>query len=170
MKVVDRAPALHGDGTNKSSCIPTSKYLFDLYNRVLFFISGLADVHPHLVAAKLPPLPPPFTSKLMCEALGEVQGRIISDIEEGEGGVLFEAPAAPGAGGQPKPQLARGLVRPTLKANARIRITHLPPMSDLCKPNISSIRGTDLGALIQIQVQIMCGSLGAHRFNQGRPG
>ncbi|CAM9883337.1 unnamed protein product, partial [Sphacelaria rigidula] len=42
----------------------------------------------------------------------------------------------------------------TVKANAHVRITHLPPLSDLCKPNISSIRGTDLGSLIQIQVSI----------------
>lgn len=44
-------------------------------------------------------------------------------------------------------------VKLTVKANAHIRITHLPPLSDLCKPNISSIRGNDLGALIQIQVR-----------------
>lgn len=86
----------------------------------------------------------------MCEALGEVQSRIISDIEEGQGSVIVSE--APAADGELKPQLERGLVRPTLKANACIRITHLPPMSDLCKPNISSIRGNDLGTLIQIQV------------------
>lgn len=95
----------------------------------------------------------------MREALGEVQARIVADDAAGNedednnsnrnsnnnairGGNI----GVPGTGDYE--------VRPTVKGNAHIRITHLPPLSDLCKPNISAIRGTDLGALIQIQVRL----------------
>ena len=88
----------------------------------------------------------------MREALGNVQARIVAN-ETAEGNDNNNsnnnrnsdgAPAAAPGGAAP--------AKPTVKGNAHIRITHLPPLSDLCKPNISAIRGTDLGALIQIQV------------------
>lgn len=85
----------------------------------------------------------------MREALGEVQSRIVANDAEADGGGNNAVPPPPhpdGSGGS-----ATG-VKLSLKANAHIRITHLPPLSDLCKPNISSIRGNDLGRLIQIQV------------------
>lgn len=91
------------------------------------------------------------STQLMREALGEVQARIVavetaSDDEDGNrNGIGNGAPAA-GLSSATTP------IKPTVKGNAHIRITHLPPLSDLCKPNISAIRGTDLGALIQIQV------------------
>lgn len=85
----------------------------------------------------------------MREALGEVQARIVAnetedDDEDNNNSSKNGAPAA-------DPSCSAS-IRPTVKGNAHIRITHLPPLSDLCKPNISAIRGTDLGALIQIQV------------------
>lgn len=90
---------------------------------------------------------PPRT-QLMREALGEVQARIVANEtasdDEDNNNNNHNAPAAGPGGAAP--------ARPTVKGNAHIRITHLPPLSDLCKPNISAIRGTDLGALIQIQV------------------
>ena len=87
--------------------------------------------------------------QLMREALGEVQARIVADETEDDDEDANRrdrngAPVAAPGGAAPK--------KPTVKGNAHIRITHLPPLSDLCKPNISAIRGTDLGALIQIQV------------------
>lgn len=81
----------------------------------------------------------------MREALGEVQARIVAE----------EAAEDDNRNSNNNNDSGRAPVL-TVKGNAHIRITHLPPLSDLCKPNISAIRGTDLGALIQIQV----GSIG----------
>lgn len=94
----------------------------------------------------------------MREALGEVQARIVADDTTGnedEGNssnIRNSSNNAVRGGNIGVPVTGDGAIRPTVKGNAHIRITHLPPLSDLCKPNISAIRGTDLGALIQIQV------------------
>lgn len=121
---------------------------------------------------------PGVNEKLMREALDLVQSRIVAqanemragaeDSREQEGGFDTRRPGCGGAsaegwggsargerGWKGRPAGAPGSSRlPTVKANAHVRITHLPPLSDLCKPNISSIRGTDLGSLIQIQVSL----------------
>ncbi|CAN0023866.1 unnamed protein product, partial [Scytosiphon promiscuus] len=87
---------------------------------------------------------PDLLLELMREALGEVQARIVAeDKADGEANSGNSRVDDDDGSGVP--------ARPTVKGNAHIRITHLPPLSDLCKPNISAIRGTDLGALIQIQ-------------------
>lgn len=86
----------------------------------------------------------------MREALGEVQARIVAEDTAGDGEDDTHRGGGNVGGGA---AAAAAAPRLTVKGNAHIRITHLPPLSDLCKPNISAIRGTDLGSLIQIQVK-----------------
>lgn len=115
----------------------------------------------------------------MREALDLVQSRIVEQAAEmrantganssrihrgvsgggsgGSGGGNFADSRVDNHGAEGGGQGGDGDISLTVKANAHVRITHLPPLSDLCKPNISSIRGTDLGSLIQIQV---CWSVG----------
>jgi len=38
----------------------------------------------------------------------------------------------------------------TVKGRVHIRLSHLPPVHELYKPNISSIRASDIGRLIQV--------------------
>lgn len=114
----------------------------------------------------------------MREALDLVQSRIVAQANEMRAGAEnnrgqeggfdtrchgFGGASAEGQGGSAKGERGwKGRLAGapgssqllTVKANAHVRITHLPPLSDLCKPNISSIRGTDLGSLIQIQVSV----------------
>lgn len=104
--------------------------------------------------------PPAPSAQLMREALGEVQARIVADDTAGREGEdsndrnSSNAAIIIGGGSSSVPLPGdSAAARPlTVKGNAHVRITHLPPLSDLCKPNISAIRGTDLGSLIQIQV------------------
>lgn len=88
----------------------------------------------------------------MREALGEVQSRIVADDASANSDGNAAAAVPPPAAGDVGSGVTATRARLSLKANAHVRITHLPPLSDLCKPNISSIRGNDLGTLIQIQV------------------
>ncbi|CAM9567362.1 unnamed protein product, partial [Discosporangium mesarthrocarpum] len=84
---------------------------------------------------------PDLLLELMREAVGCVQERIVSDA--GGSNSRWEGCGGGGEGGD------GGL---SCKANVSVRLTHLPPLGELFKPTISAIRGTDLGALIQIQV------------------
>eukprot|EP00611_Tribonema_gayanum_P029193 TRINITY_DN7728_c0_g2_i1.p2 TRINITY_DN7728_c0_g2~~TRINITY_DN7728_c0_g2_i1.p2 ORF type:complete len:360 (+),score=155.61 TRINITY_DN7728_c0_g2_i1:116-1195(+) len=89
---------------------------------------------------------------LLDEALSEVQHEL-SDAMSPRG-ALPRRPHAP-----PPPQDGALLHEapphdaPPLcvKRNAHVRLAHLPSVSDLCKPNVSSIRNTDLNRVIQIQ-------------------
>lgn len=40
--------------------------------------------------------------------------------------------------------------RPTLKTPVHVRLSHLPPIPELFKPSIQSIRAGDVGRLIQV--------------------
>ena len=111
----------------------------------------------HMFALRLPlappdtqPLAPPDTQP-MRDALGEVQSRIVADDAAANSDGHAAVPPPPDRDGGSGVTATRA--RLSLKANAHVRITHLSPLSDLCKPNISSIRGNDLGRLIQIQVR-----------------
>ncbi|KAG5184881.1 MCM2/3/5 family-domain-containing protein [Tribonema minus] len=89
---------------------------------------------------------------LLDEALSEVQHEL-SDAMSPRGALPRRphAPPPPHDGAllhEAPPHDAPPL---SVKRNAHVRLAHLPSVSDLCKPNVSSIRNTDLNRVIQVQ-------------------
>lgn len=83
------------------------------------------------------------------EAIGEAQRRLMTaadEDDEAEGGNGFDgrtvAASAPGGG-----EGARGL---SFKPHVHARLSHLPGVPEYSKPNVSSIRATDIGSFVQV--------------------